>query len=167
MNLDTVNQDIELWIENFLEVPNPALGGWAPCPYARRARLEHTYQVRLGTSAYWDLAPLGWQRIDPYQVVVYAYHKDAVDPGQFVKDVDLANRHYLVPHDLVALTDHPGEPEIVNNVSMNQGNYALILVQRLSDLDQKASALSNKGFYDTWPESYLEELFRYRTDPRS
>ena len=40
MDIETVSQDIERWIVNFVEVPHPALGGWAPCPYARAARLK-------------------------------------------------------------------------------------------------------------------------------
>jgi hypothetical protein len=70
-------------------------------------------------------------------------------------------------NDLLALEDHPGDPEIVNGVVMNQGTYALVLVQSLSDLNQKAKAMAAKGFYDTWPEEYLKALFQHREDPRS
>jgi hypothetical protein len=49
---------------------------------------------------------------------------------------------------------------------MNQGTYALALVQSLSDLDQKARVMANKGFYQTWPEEYLAQLFEHRQDPR-
>jgi len=58
MDLEQVKTDINRWIEEFLEIPNLALGGWSPCPYARRARLDKAYEVRLGQDAYWDLAPL-------------------------------------------------------------------------------------------------------------
>jgi hypothetical protein len=167
MNLEQIRTDIDHWIETFLEVPNPALGGWSPCPYARRARLDRSYQVRVGTSAYWDLAPLSWQGIGSCQVVIYAYNPQDLDADQFEKDIDLANRHYLVPHDLIALADHPDLAETVNGVVMNQGRYALILIQSLTDLDQKSAAVARKGFYDSWPEPYLEQLFQHRQDPRS
>jgi hypothetical protein len=55
---------------------------------------------------------------------------------------------------------------MVNGVSMNQGTYALVLVQSLSDLDVKAKTMAQKGFYDTWPEDYLQTLFNHRKDPR-
>jgi hypothetical protein len=45
----------------------------------------------------------------------------------------------------LALEDHPGDPEIVNGVSMNQGTYALALIQSLTDLNEKAQAMV-KGF---------------------
>jgi len=167
MNLEQIRTDIDHWIETFLEVPNPDLGGWSPCPYARRARLDRTYQVRVGTHSYWDLAPLSWQGIGSCQVVIYAYDPLGLDADRFEKDIDLANRHYLVPHDLIALADHPDLVETVNGVVMNQGRYALILVQSLTDLDQKAAAVARKGFYDSWPEPYLKQLFQHRQDPRS
>jgi len=166
MDIEQVKTDINCWIEEFLEVPNPALGGWSPCPYARRARLDNAYEVRLGQDVYWDLAPLSWKGIDPWQVVVYVYNANTVDPEKFVQAVDLANRHYMVPYNLIALLDHPALPETVNGVSMNQGTYALVLVQSLPDLDQKAAAMGCKGFYDTWPDTYLKELFQHRKDPR-
>jgi hypothetical protein len=50
---------------------------------------------------------------------------------------------------------------------MNQGTYALALVQSLSDLNNKAKIMAAKGFYDSWPEDYLQALFQHRKDPRT
>jgi hypothetical protein len=55
---------------------------------------------------------------------------------------------------------------MVNGVCMNQGTYALALVQSLSDLDAKAKTMAEKGFYHNWPEEYLVGLFEHRKDPR-
>jgi hypothetical protein len=73
----------------------------------------------------------------------------------------------LLTKNLLALEDHPADPEIVNGVCMNQGTYALALVQSLSDLNDKAQMVAKKGFYDTWPNEYLQALFQHREDPRS
>jgi hypothetical protein len=64
------------------------------------------------------------------------------------------------------LEDHPAAVEDVNGVIMNQGKYALSLVQSLSDLDRRAQQVADKGFYHAWPEDYLTELFQHRQDPR-
>jgi hypothetical protein len=94
-----------------------------------------------------------------YDPVVHTY-KD------FSSALNTANKEFLLPNNLLALEDHPADPEIVNGVNMNQGTYALALVQSLSDLNEKAQLVAKKGFYDTWPEEYLTALFRHRTDPR-
>jgi len=39
-------------------------------------------------------------------------------------------------------------------------------VQSLSDLDQRAQLIAQRGFYHGWPEDYLEGLFVNRQDPR-
>jgi hypothetical protein len=72
----------------------------------------------------------------------------------------------LLIKDLIALEDHPSDKEIVNGVSMNQGTYALALVQSLGDLNARAKQIADKGFYHGWPEEYLELLFKNRQDPR-
>jgi len=100
-------------------------------------------------------------------VIIFAYESTAYSYKQFSAQIESANTEFLLGQDLLALEDHPAAPEIVNGISMNQGTYALALVQNLTDLNLKAQAMARKGFYDTWPEDYLKELFQHRQDPRS
>lgn len=165
LDLDQVQQHIESWIKNFVEVPHPALGGWAPCPYARRARLDRDFEVRLGVNPYFDLRVVAQTGINK-SVIIFAYDSTAYSYEQFHDMIDSANQEFLLGRDLLALEDHPAAPELVNGVTMNQGTYALALVQSLSDLDSRARAMAKQGFYDTWPETYLTELFQHRQDPR-
>ena len=165
LNLTTVQSDIERWIETFVEVPHPDLGGWAPCPYARKARLDRDFEVRLGTDPYRDAMNVSIAGL-PKSVVIYVYDPEAWNHNDFAYKLDLSNQHWLLPHDMLALEDHPGDQEIVNGVCMNQGTYALMLVQNVTDLNEKAQLVSKKGFYDTWPEDYLQALFKHRKDPR-
>jgi hypothetical protein len=166
LNLATVERDIERWIEDFVEVPHPALGGWAPCPYARKARLDRDFEVRLGLAPIHDLIKISKNGLGGKSVVVLAYNPNHVTHESFSEDLETANKEFLLPNNLLVLEDHPGDPEIVNGVSMNQGTYALALVQSLSDLNAKAKIMAAKGFYDTWPEEYLQALFQHRQDPR-
>jgi hypothetical protein len=166
LNLDTVQADIESWIVNFVEVPHPALGGWAPCPYARKARLDRDFEVRLGLAPIHDLIKISKHGLGGKSVVVIAYNPKYVTHESFSKDLETANKEFLLPNNLLVLEDHPADPEIVNGVSMNHGTYALALVQSLSDLNEKAQLVAKKGFYDAWPEDYLTAIFQHRQDPR-
>jgi hypothetical protein len=167
MNLEQVKQSILSWSENFLEQPHPALGNWSPCPYARRARLNNQVDIRIGTDPRSDLEQLCTQGLGAAQVVIYAYDPVAQPRESFALALEQANQDFLLAADMIVLEDHPADPEIVNGVCMNQGTYALAMCQSLSDLDVKAQLMAQKGFYHTWPEQYLETLFRHRTDPRS
>jgi hypothetical protein len=166
LNLATVQADIESWIVDFVEVPHPALGGWAPCPYARKARLDRDFEVRLGLAPIHDLIKISKHGLGGKSVIIIAYDPALHAYENFTADLNTANEKFLLPNDLLVLEDHPADPEIVNGVSMNQGTYALALVQSLSDLDEKAQLVAKKGFYDTWPEEYLQALFQHRQDPR-
>ena len=166
MDLEQVKQAILSWSENFLEQPHPALGNWSPCPYARRARLNNQVDIRIGTDPCSDLEQLCTQGLGAAQVVIYAYDPVAQPRESFAQALEQANQDFLLAADLIVLEDHPADAEIVNGVCMNQGTYALAMCQSLSDLDVKARLMAQKGFYHTWPEQYLETLFKHRQDPR-
>jgi hypothetical protein len=166
LDLDTVRYNIERWIETFVEVPHPALGGWPPCPYAKKARLERDFEVRLGLAPIHDLIKISKNGLGGKSVVVIAYDPTSYTHAEFSAELNIANRQFLLPNDLLVLEDHPEDPEIVNGVSMNQGTYALALVQSLSELNEKSKLVARKGFYNDWPEEYLQALFQHRQDPR-
>lgn len=166
MDIDQVRADIESWIENFVEVPHPALGGFPPCPYARSARLKRSYSVYLGTDPYYDLKNRARWGMGNQEVIIYAYNPTEWNAKLFSASIESANTEYLLRADILALEDHPDAVENVNGVIMNQGTYALALVQSLSDLNAKARQMSSKGFYHNWPEHYLQQLFNHRQDPR-
>lgn len=166
MEIEQVKQDIEAWIENFLEVPHPALGGFSPCPFARSARLKKSYEVYLGSDPYYDLKNRARYGMGNREVIIYAYDPLEWPHKLFSSSIESANHEYLLRNDILALEDHPTDVENVNGVCMNQGTYALALVQSLSDLNAKAKVMASKGFYHGWPEEYLQSLFQHRQDPR-
>jgi hypothetical protein len=102
-----------------------------------------------------------------YQVIIYAYDPAEWTLEYFSPRLRSANRDFLLAADLIVLEDHPAAIEDVNGVIMNQGKYALSLVQSLSDLNQRAQQLAVKEFYHAWPEDYLRGLFENRLDPRN
>jgi hypothetical protein len=84
----------------------------------------------------------------------------------FTPQLNQPTTEILLARDMLALEDHPADVENVNGVIMNQGKYALVLVQSLSKLNTAAKQMGSKGFYHTWPEEYLTGLFEHRVDPR-
>jgi hypothetical protein len=166
LDTQTVTADILAWSERFVEVPHPSLGGWAPCPFARQARLNQTIQVLTGADPYFDLRNRARWGMGRYEVIVYAYDPEEWPYARFHSAVESANTEILLSRDMLALEDHPADVEDVNGVIMNQGKYALVLVQSLSKLNTAAKQMGAKGFYHAWPEQYLTVLFKHRQDPR-
>lgn len=165
MDLDQVTQDILRWIQDFVEVPQEALAGWPPCPFARNARLRNLLDIRLGTAdPYIDMRTI--TDMGGFDVIAMVYDPKEFEADEFNDLVDKANPAFLQGRNLIALADHPHDREEVNGVVMNQGQYAIVFVQDLNKLNSFARGLAQRGFYDTWPEQYLQTLFRGREDPR-
>lgn len=164
MDFAKAQQEIVQWIQDFVEKPNPLLDGWAPCPYARQARIEDKISIRAGHDPYFDLCRTFRRGIGDSDVVIYAY--DPIEwPLQRFRNWQRAGK--INPHGLYVLEDHPGEIENVNGLMMNQGTYAILFVQSRNKLEEAARQLVQKDYYAGWPEHYLRDLFQGREDPRS
>ena len=120
----------------------------------------------LGVDPYFDLRLRSRWGMYNFDVIAYAYDPEEWPYKRFHSAIEMANTELLLPHDMIALEDHPTAIEDVNGVIMNQGQYALIFVQSLSKLNTAAKQMASKGFYHNWPEEYLKELFCHRVDPR-
>jgi len=166
LNIEQVKKDINEWIINFVEVPESLLNGFSPCPYARKARLDNQVDIRIGNTPLDDLITLAYDGLGKFSVIVLAYDPLEYCHDDFHHQLEVANTYHLLPQDIIVLDDHPADQEIVNGVCMNQGRYALALVQRLSELNDKAASIAKNGFYNNWPEPYLQTLFKHRVDPR-
>ena len=113
-----------------------------------------------------DLTQVSCQGLEGKSVVIFAYEPKVISYEELRNAVNVCNQELLVPKNLLALEDHPEDSEVVNGVVMNNKTYALILIQSLSDLNEKARLVARKGYYDTWPNEYLTLLFKHRQDPR-
>ena len=81
---------------------------------------------------------------DKYEVVVLYADTNTFTPSELsllVKQFNLI----AMKKDVVALEDHPLDEEIVNGVHMNFGKAILILVQRLSKLNNASKHLDKQG----------------------
>jgi len=102
MEIEQVKQDIESWIENFVEVPHPALGGFPPCPFARQARMKRTFEVYLGSDPYYDLKNRARWGMDNREVIIYAYDSAEWSHELFSTSIESANIEHLLRADMLA-----------------------------------------------------------------
>ena len=52
--------------------------------------------------------------------------------------------------------------ENVNGVKMNFGKCIIILVQRLSKINEASHVLKEKGYYDVWSKENLDDVVNWR-----
>jgi len=166
--MDTVQARIDVtnWLTGFVEKPNALLNGWAPCPYARAARLQNKIAMDIGKDPYLDLKQIAQQGIADLDVIIRIYDPAKWPLELFRSKWTQAQQECLAPNGLLCLEDHPSESESVNGVVMNQGTWALLLIQSRHKLEEAARQLAAKGYYDHWPEEYLRQVLDHREDPR-
>ena len=155
---ESVTSALLKWMEEFVEVPHPGLGGWPPCPFARQARLSKNIDIRQGTDPYADCMELLYYDWDK-EVVVFWYNH--IDADLFVDDVIRAN-NTLLAKDIVALEDHPDTEEIIAGIKMNFGLCPIIVLQKNSKLNQAADQLKEKGYYHTWTQADVDKIVTWR-----
>ena len=158
LDQSTVESALLKWMEEFVELPHPSLGGWPPCPFARQARLSKNIDIRAGTDPFNDSTSLleyDWDK----EVVVFWY--DHIASDLFIDSVNRAN-NTLLAKDIVALEDHPDIEEIIAGVKMNFGLCPIIVLQKNSKLNQAADQLKDKGYYHTWTQVDVDKIVTWR-----
>ena len=156
---ESVENQLLKWMEEFVEVPHPSLGGWPPCPFARQARLTHNIDIRQGSDTFADCVSLleyDWSK----EVVVFWYNY--TDPELFLDSVNRANS-ILLEKDIVALEDHPETEEIISGIKMNFGVCPIVVLQKNSKLNQAAAQLEEKGYYHSWSREDIDKIITWRS----
>lgn len=162
MNQDQIKSALDQWMVEFVEKSNPALDGWPPCPYAKAARLGNMISVCFSeVPEFMDSIQQSIEELQHKDVVVVCFDHHNISPELLQEFVSGMNRT-LMPQDYVILEDHPDTPEYVNGVRMNFGLCGLLVIQKLSKLNNAADKLKSQGYYDTWDQVALDEVVSWR-----
>jgi hypothetical protein len=162
MNQQDIAEKLNKWMIEFVEVPNPKLGDWAPCPYARQARVNNNIAIKFAEML--ELTPVLRESIDTLEnkeVVIICFDHTQIDPVDLQEYVTGMN-NTLMPMGYVILEDHPFSPEYINGVSMNFGPCGLLILQKLDKLNQASDQLRDKGYYTNWSQRDLDSVVTWR-----
>lgn len=158
LSYDEVNARLRDWLINFVEVEHPSLGGWAPCPYARQARLNNKIFVVIDDPT---LIANYLDKLDDHDVVIVCFDPVEYSAEQITKFVENIN-NILADRDTIILEDHPDLVEHINGVPMNFGYCGLLIMQRASKLKTASEQLQRAGYYSVWSEQELAEVVNWR-----
>jgi hypothetical protein len=162
LDQNDIKEKLINWIINFLEVPNQQLNDWAPCPFARQARVKNNISYKFCTVAEFTyVLAESIYILEQKDVVVICFDHTHIDPLTLQKWVEDKNK-MLNPAGYVVLEDHPDSLELVNGVKMNFGHCGLLLMQKLDKLNIASEQLRNKGYYDVWSKDELDSVVSWR-----
>lgn len=167
MDHEIITDALYKWLTEFVEIPNKLLGNWPPCPYARKARLDNNFSITFANHYDLDNAITDAKTLlTSKDIVVICFDHKIVSAEyiqQFVRDIN----KILMQEDFVILEDHPNIPEFINGVCMNFKGCGLLLVQRLSKLQNASQQLQSKGYYHNWTTQDLDNVVTWRQNLNS
>lgn len=156
-----MESDINHWIVERLSVNLEQFNNLPACPFAKEAMLNNRIVVHEVQQV--DMLT---QLLDEYtqswpegkEVVVLGCTPDIVSSEQLVQIVDTASKDFLSDRGYIALEDHPDEVEQIGGYVVNQGSYALILLQAADKLNKARLILERKGYYVNWDDDYKADV---------
>jgi len=160
-----VEADIREWSQSFLEVPSEALGGLAPCPYARTAFLNDKVKFSINTGVGGlSLEVSAFQKHD-YDIVIWA-DETLPEVGYLDGFCDAINKT-MASSDMHLMMFHPDYPaddaglDFLVDHSVSEASdltYCMVFVQNLSKVDDASVCLEKTGYYSYFPEDVHNEL---------
>jgi len=164
MNSERFKEDIKAWVFDWVSQHNEKLGH-IPCPFAKQAVLQDKIEyVWCDTLANFNITLIGLvEQGLPKDVVAIGMDPDEISPQDLSLTVKHANDRWLMPIGLVALEDHPYDPEVIVGEKMNQGTWALVLVQETEKLNAASRILAKQGYYDRWTQEQLDDVVTWRS----
>jgi hypothetical protein len=143
-------------------IPREELAGFPICPYAKQSIQNKTYNIVISTVNDIQSVMEGVD-IQKYQVVIIVI-QDYMDYSiEFLKTKTIELNNSNRGKDLVILDNDPRTPFIVNGITTTFDKSYLYIVQQLSDLNDKSSALMKTNYYSVWTNQQIEEVVLSRT----
>lgn len=160
-------QSIHDWIDNFLCKNNPAFNNLPPCPFAKQALLENkikciqiqpSNQISMHDYFIEELEKNSYHWQEDKEVVVIGCEPHYISEDELSLAVENASERFLNQRGYVALEDHPDAEEKVLDVCVNQGKYALVLLQERDKLQRARKILQKQNYYKYWTDEYYKEV---------
>jgi hypothetical protein len=137
-----LEKDILKWINDVSEV-RPDLGGFAICPFAKKAK------YKIIECAASEIVPE-----DGYDVIIFAIESN-LTLDEVLEWVEIYNSKY---EEWKFFEDCASYDTFINEIQTNNGKYNLILAQPKQKLRKFREILSKTNYYDYWNNDYLKEI---------
>jgi hypothetical protein len=168
--MNSLTQDLEIWIYNWVSIYNEKLQA-VPCPFAKQAYIDNKILIHQVESIEgYSVAELIYYNLDQAtqnwpldkEVIVLGCNSDVITAAELADTVADCNHGLLEARGYVALEDHPDMPEVVSGEIMNQGSWALVLLQSKEKLNKASAILERQGYYKTWSQENLDDVVNWR-----
>mgnify|MGYP003134843103 FL=1 len=158
------------WIKNFLSKQSPAFNNLPPGPFAKQALIDNKivfhyiepiYHLTIAEYFKAELENYSYHWPKNKEVVVLGCVPNLITSDELSDTVEYCNEKFLDARGYIALEDHPNEKETVLDVCVNQGKYALVLLQEKLKLSKARRILKKQNYYKYWTDDYYSQVITY------
>ena len=151
------------WLINFVEQPNALFNNWPICPYARQARVSNNIEVFYSEVKDFTASVIkSIALLESKEVVIILFDQNDISVNELDIYLETANKD-LMSVDYVILEDHPNREEVINGLTLNFKESGLLIIQKLSKLNEASTKLREKNYYAYWSKENLKDVVDWRT----
>ena len=142
----------------YISLKREEIGGHAICPFAK-SFLDKVEIIE--SKDFWlDAIKCMNNKVHPMVYVIYG-DKDKYNK-EWLERVCNIHKKYSRDKDLWLIWDHPDQINEINGVKTNNKEYAILLIQKLSELNQYSKRLHKTNYYDFWDKDYYTKIVENR-----
>lgn len=170
----TIEQDIRDWSKYVLEIPNEHLNGLPACPYAKKAWMDNKVCVMEVEDIIVHAIKHRKKVLEDFDLLITASY-NIPDSTQLNKTIDALNV-LCANENIYFMCFHPdygaedAELDFLYDTdweSSIEEEYAMVFVQRLTDVDDKSRHLEKLGYYQAFGKDDYKSLVLKRREMRN
>jgi len=143
---------------DYISLQRKELGGYAICPFAKS--FLNKIKIIESTDFWKDAIRCMNNEKHPMLYLIYGdkdkYKKEWLE--EFCND----HQELVKIKDLWLIWDHPDQINKINGIETNNKEYAILLMQKLSELNKYSDKLNNTDYYGFWDEKYYNKIVKSR-----
>lgn len=156
-----MESNIRDWIVERLSVSLPNFNNMPACPFAKQALIDQKIKI-VSVLDKQEFVNIMEQHATAWpaniEVLVIGCDPTLITSDELSDVVETSNATFLKDHGLLALEDHPDEPEYAAGYHVNEGNWALVLLQSKEKIVSARKILDRRGYYKNWDQEYYKEV---------
>lgn len=143
---------------DYISLKRKELGGHAICPFAKS--FLDKVQIIESKDFWVDAIKCMDNKDHPMLYLIYG-DKDKYDTEWLKWFCDI-HKQYSRNKDLWLIWDHPDQINKINEIETNNKEYAILLIQKLSELNEYSKRLHKTDYYKFWNNEYYNKIVKNR-----
>ena len=142
----------------YISIKRDEIGGHAICPFAKS--FLDKVEIIESNDFIKDAVRCMNNKIHPMVYIIYG-NKNKYDK-HWLEHFCNEYEEYCKQKDLWLIWDHPDQINKINEVETNNKEYAILLIQELSELLKYSKQLHKTNYYGFWSEDYYNKIVKKR-----